>query len=169
MTAKVNVVELLPPAFVAVIVYVAEALIPVGVPEIAPVDVSSVRPTGSSGETDQDTTVPPLEVGVIATIGTFLVSVRLLTLYDTAVGGASLTRIEIVVVALPPVLVAVTVYCVDEETAVGVPLIAPVEVSKDNPAGTDGEIDQLVTAPPLVVGTAGIIAESFVNVNGFPL
>ena len=80
MTVKVNVVESLPPAFVAVIVYTAEALIPVGVPEIAPVDVSSVRPTGSSGETDQDTTVPPLEVGVIATIGTFLVSVRLLTL-----------------------------------------------------------------------------------------
>lgn len=66
-------------------------------------------------------------------------------------------------------LVAVTVYCVDEETAVGVPLIAPVEVSKDNPAGTDGEIDQLVTAPPLVVGTSVVIAESFVNVNGFPL
>ena len=84
-------------------------MIPVGVPEIAPVDVSSVRPTGSAGETDQDVTVPPVDVGVIAVIVTFFVSVRLLTPYVTADGGASLTRIEIVVVALPPVLVAVTV------------------------------------------------------------
>ena len=79
MTAITSVVELLPPAFVAVMVYVAEALIPVGVPEIAPVDVSSVRPTGSAGETDQDVTVPPVDVGVIAVIVTFFVKVRLLT------------------------------------------------------------------------------------------
>tara|TARA_B100000073_G_C23689765_1_gene555955 strand:- start:813 stop:980 length:168 start_codon:yes stop_codon:yes gene_type:complete len=51
-------------------------LIPVGVPEIAPVDVSSVRPTGSAGETDQDATVPPLDVGVIAVIVAFFVRVR---------------------------------------------------------------------------------------------
>ena len=54
-------------------------MIPVGVPEIAPVDVSSVRPTGSAGETDHDVTVPPVDVGVIAVIVTFFVSVRLLT------------------------------------------------------------------------------------------
>ena len=56
--------ESLPPAFAAVIVYVAEALIPVGVPEIAPVDVSNERPTGSVGDTDQDVIVPPFAVGV---------------------------------------------------------------------------------------------------------
>ena len=54
-------------------------MIPVGVPEIAPVDVSSVRPTGSAGETDHDVTVPPADVGVIAVIVAFFVRVRLLT------------------------------------------------------------------------------------------
>ena len=54
-------------------------MIPVGVPEIAPVDVSSDRPTGSAGETDHDVTVPPVDVGVIAVIVTFFVKVRLLT------------------------------------------------------------------------------------------
>ena len=80
-----------------------------------------------------------------------------------------MTRIEIVVVALPPVLVAVTVYVVEEDTAVGVPLIVPVEVSNVNPAGTAGEIDQETTVPPVDVGVAFVMAESFVNVNGLPL
>ena len=80
-----------------------------------------------------------------------------------------MTRIEIVVVALPPVLVAVTVYVVEEETAVGVPLISPVDVLNIKPAGTDGDIDQETTAPPVDVGVAFVMAESFVNVNGLPL
>ena len=62
-----------------------------------------------------------------------------------------MTRIEIVVVALPPVLVAVTVYVVEEETAVGVPLISPVDVLNVKPAGlslnaTTGEISGTPTA-----------------------
>ena len=80
-----------------------------------------------------------------------------------------MTRIEIVVVALPPVLVAVTVYVVEEDTAVGVPLISPVDVLKVNPAGTDGVIDQETIAPPVDDGVAFVMAESFVNVNGLPL
>jgi hypothetical protein len=98
-----------------------------------------------------------------------LVNVNGLPLYATEAGGASLTRIVIVVVALPPVLLAVTVYDVEEDTAVGVPEISPVEVEKERPAGTAGEIDQDVTAPPLEVGVAVVIAESFVKVNGVPL
>lgn len=50
-------------------------------------------------------------------------------------------------------------------TAVGVPLIAPVEVSKDNPAGNDVETDQEVIGPPLTVGVAVVIEVPFVNVN----
>ena len=80
-----------------------------------------------------------------------------------------MTRIEIVVVALPPVLVAVTVYVVEEETAVGVPLISPVDVLNVKPAGTDGEIDQETTVPPVDDGVAFVMVESFVNVNGLPL
>ena len=50
-------------------------------------------------------------------------------------------------------------------TAVGVPLIAPVEDSNDNPAGSDGETDHEVIGPPLTVGVAVVIVVPFVNVN----
>ena len=58
---------------------------------------------------------------------------------------------------------------VDEETAVGVPLISPVDVEKVSPAGRDGVIDHEVTAPPLADGVAVVMAVPFVNVNGLPL
>ena len=72
-------------------------------------------------------------------------------------------------VALPPVLFAYTVYVVEEEIAVGVPEISPFEVEKVSPAGRVGEIAHDVTAPPLAVGVAVVIAVPFVNVNGLPL
>ena len=80
-----------------------------------------------------------------------------------------MTVMSTVVVALPPVLVAVMVYVAVEVIAVGVPLISPVEVSKARPAGSVGEIDQEMTVPPLEVGVAAVIAESLVKVNGVPL
>ena len=81
----------------------------------------------------------------------------------------SLTVMSTVVVALPPVLVAVTVYVAEEVTAVGVPLITPVEVSSDKPAGREGETDHDTTGPPLDVGVAAVIAVPLVSVNGVPL
>ena len=45
------------------------------------------------------------------------------------------------------------------------PLISPVEVSRDNPAGRDGETDQDVTGPPLADGVTAVIAVPFVNVK----
>jgi|TARA_B100001094_G_scaffold48464_1_gene43844 hypothetical protein len=76
-----------------------------------------------------------------------------------------LTKIVTVAVALPPLLEAVTVYVVAEETADGVPEISPLEVSRDRPAGSVGEIDHEVTVPPLELGEAAVIAEPFVNVR----
>ena len=61
---------------VATIVYVALEEIAVGVPEMAPVDVSRDKPAGSSGETDHDTTVPPVEVGVTVVMGESFASVN---------------------------------------------------------------------------------------------
>ena len=58
---------------------------------------------------------------------------------------------------------------VAELTEVGVPEIAPVDVENARPAGSDGEIDQLVTAPPLEDGVAVVIAVPFDRVNGLPL
>ena len=57
----------------------------------------------------------------------------------------------------------------EEETAVGVPLIAPGEESKDKPAGRDGETDHEVTVPPVIDGVTVVIAVPFVNVNEFGL
>ena len=75
-----------------------------------------------------------------------------------------MTSMVTVVVPVPPALVAETVYVAVEVTAVGVPLIAPVEESRDKPAGSEGVTDQEVTAPPLAVGVTVVMATSFVKV-----
>jgi len=49
--------------------------------------------------------------------------------------------------------------------AVGVPDIAPVEASKDSPAGSDGDTDQEVIVPPFTVGVTVVIAVPLVSVN----
>ena len=76
-----------------------------------------------------------------------------------------MTTIVTVAVSLPPVLDAVIVYDAEEVIAVGVPLISPVEVSRDKPAGKDGDTDQDVTGPPLADGVTAVIAVPFVRVN----
>jgi len=50
-------------------------------------------------------------------------------------------------------------------TAVGVPLIAPLDESSDKPAGSDGETDQDVIVPPFTVGVTVVIAVPLVSVN----
>ena len=67
-------------------------------------------------------------------------------------------------VSVPPVLVAVIVYDAEDVTAVGVPLMSPVEVSSDKPAGSDGETEYETTVPPVVVTVAVVMAVPFVNV-----
>ena len=68
-------------------------------------------------------------------------------------------------VVLPPGLVAVTVYVLDAEIAVGVPETVPSVCEKVRPAGSVGEIDHEETVPPLDVGVTAVIATSFVKVN----
>ena len=53
---------------------------------------------------------------------------------------------------------------VEEVTAVGVPLMSPLEVSIERPAGRVGEIVHPTTAPPPDVGVAVVIAVPFVKV-----
>ena len=43
--------------------------------------------------------------------------------------------------------------------------MAPVEESRDRPAGRDGEIDHEVMAPPLALGVTVVIAVPLVSVN----
>ena len=81
----------------------------VGVPLMAPVEVSRERPAGSEGETDQAVTGPPLAVGVTVVIAVPLVKVNDVGLYVIDDGATSLTSMVRVAVSLPPVLLAVTV------------------------------------------------------------
>ena len=53
----------------------------------------------------------------------------------------------------------------DADTTVGVPLITPVELLKERPVGSDGEIDQEVTVPPLDDGVRVDMAELLVSVS----
>lgn len=76
-----------------------------------------------------------------------------------------MTWIVTVAVPLPPGFVAVTVYNVEGDTAVGVPPISPVEVSNERPAGSVGEIVQEATSPPLAVGVTAVMALLIVKVN----
>ena len=50
-------------------------------------------------------------------------------------------------------------------TAEGVPLIAPVEESRDKPAGKDGETDQEVIVPPPTVGVSVVMVVPFSKVR----
>ena len=56
LTTMVMFAVSVPPVLVAVMVYVAEDVTAVGVPEMAPVVLEMLRPAGSDGETDQETT-----------------------------------------------------------------------------------------------------------------
>ena len=80
-------------------------------------------------------------------------------------GAASLTTTVIVAVALPPVLVAVTVYVAEDVIVVGVPEMAPVDVSNDRPDGRSGEISHETTAPPLEVGVTAVMVKSLFSVR----
>ena len=161
----VTVAVELPPLLFAVIVYVADEDAAVGVPEIAPVVLDNARPAGSDGETVHDVGVPPLVVGVTVVIVVPFVRVSELGEYVIVEGAISLTWMVKVAVALPPALVAVTVYVPEEVTVVGVPLIVPFAVFRDRPAGRDGETDQEAIVPPLADGVTLVIAVPFVKVN----
>ena len=75
-----------------------------------------------------------------------------------------MTTMVMIAVSVPPVLVAVIVYDAEDVTAVGVPLMLPVEVSSDKPAGSDGETEYETTVPPVEVTVAVVIAVPLVNV-----
>ena len=68
---------------------------------VAPVDWSIDKPVGRAGETDHETTAPPLEVGVTAVMAEFFVSVKELGVVMED-GAMSLTVIVTVAVVLPP-------------------------------------------------------------------
>jgi hypothetical protein len=57
----------------------------------------------------------------------------------------------------------------EDVMAVGVPLMAPVALSRDRPDGSEGETDHEVTAPPVEVGVAVVMVVPLVSVSEFGL
>ncbi len=76
LTTMVTEAVVLPPVLLAVTVYDAEEVMAEGVPLMAPVEESSVRPTGREGETDHEVMAPPLAVGVTVVMAVPLVRVN---------------------------------------------------------------------------------------------
>ena len=76
---------------------------------MAPVEVSRERPAGNDGETDQETTAPPLDVGVTAVMAESFASVNEFGVYVMVDGAMSFTARETTVELLPPAFEAVTV------------------------------------------------------------
>ena len=136
---------------------------------MAPVEESRERPAGSEGETDQPVMAPPLAEGVTVVMAVSLVNVNEFGLYVNEAGAISLTTMVTSAVVLPPVLLAVMVYVAELVTAVGVPAMAPVEESRERPAGSEGETDHEVMGPPLAVGVTVVMAVPLVSVNEFGL
>ena len=58
----------LPHEFVAVTVYVADAVAVVGDPVIAPVPVFKLKPVGKAGLTEYEVAIPPLLLGELVVI-----------------------------------------------------------------------------------------------------
>ena len=117
-----------------------------GVPEITPVEVLKLRPVWAFrlGLTAYDTTAPPLLDGELLAIAVPTVYVALGLEYARLDGAISLTVRLIVVDAVCPVLlVTVTLYGVATDRAVGVPVMAPVDVLKLRPVGSVPPIEKL--------------------------
>ena len=81
-------------------------------------------------------------------------------------GNGSATVMVTVAVSYPLELLALTVYAVCEERAVGVPEMAPVDVDNERPDGRGGEIVHDDTVP-VTVGVTVFIAVPCVKENVF--
>ena len=55
------------------------------------------------------------------------------------------------------------------ETALGIPLISPVDESMERPAGSVGWVSHESTKPPLAVGVTAVIAAPTVSTKEFVL
>ena len=144
------VAEVEPPLLFAQMVYVVAVVCKtVGIPQIVPLLVPKLRPVGRLLLISQYVMTPePVSVAFSgkSMLGSPLVSVRLSGEYES-VGTTSLMVMLMLVVELPLMFVAVMLYWVVLINTVGVPQIVPLLAPKLRPAGSDGEIDQLVGAP----------------------
>lgn len=154
----------LPAEFVAVMVKDFVSKAEYGVPEIAQFTGFRESPPGSVGDEVHEVGAVPEIEGVRVVIAEFTVKVGT-ALYVRADGATTPLTTSILndVVVLPAKLVASTLYFVEEERTVGVPVISQVVAFILKPAGMVGEIVQEVGVPPDIVGVSAVIGESNTN------
>lgn len=148
-----TVAESVPPRLVAEIVKFVADKRAVGVPESTPVIVLNVSPDGSDGEIAQLEAAPPLFTPFKLTAVKSFSNVNVDgEIAISGAGGRTLAKLKDAVL-VPDTFVPVTVYVRSAKAEVDVPLIRPLLVLNESPAGKDGEIAQLVVGPPVFVGT----------------
>jgi hypothetical protein len=106
---------------VAVIVYVAEAVVAKAVPLITPVLVFKESPDGREGEILHTVAVSPEFVGVKEVIAVPTIALIVDGVYEIIGTGCAVTETVTVLVSLPAEFVAVTTNAVGGNVAVGVP------------------------------------------------
>ena len=150
MMVMLMVAEVEPPLLFAQMVYVVAIVCnTVGMPQIVPLLVPKLRPVGRLPLISHDVMTPePVSVAFSgkSMLASPLISVKFSGEYES-IGTTSLMVMLMLVVELPLAFVAVMLYWVVLINTVGVPQIVPLLVPKLRPAGSDGEIDQLVGAP----------------------
>lgn len=111
----------------------------------------------------KDAIVPPLFAMVTGQAG--IVRMRIEDEFEMLrIATGSLTVIEMVVNAAPPVLFAQIVQTLVVMFAVGAPLTEPVIGLKTNPSGSAGWIAQTATTPPVFVMFSTVIGTPRVSV-----
>ena len=144
------VAEVEPPLLFAQMVYVVAVVCnTVGMPQIVPLLVPKLRPVGRLPLISHDVMTPePVSVAFSgkSMLASPLISVKFSGEYES-IGTTSLIVMLMLVIELPLTFVAVMLYWVVLINTVGVPQIVPLLVPKLRPAGSDGEIDQVVGAP----------------------
>jgi hypothetical protein len=109
---------------------------------MAPVALAIERPAGSDGVVNESTV--PVTDAVLAVIAVPFEYVAGFTVYARFEGGLSAAVMAIlkVTVVKPAALRAVTTYPVAACAVVGVPVMAPVALAIERPAGSDGVVNE---------------------------
>jgi hypothetical protein len=156
---------------VTVTVYVAERLSWLGLPPNAPVVGSRLTPVGKLGLTEKvRTPFPPVPCTGIKEEVIFWFKIREMLGWLTVTskgGGDSMVMLNCLLVVLLLASVIVITKLVVVSVFAGVPEIVPVELSKDSPVGSVGEIEYTYgSAPPsAATGVNGVDALFCINIT----
>ena len=136
-----------PPVLLAQMVYSVQGERCVGVPEMLPLS-SRVKPIGSVGSISHVSIAGPSFVASMKA-DSFAARANSRLGHEIRSGGEAVILMRIEVDAIPPVLLAQTVWLVHCCRSVAIPTTVPLLTSKVKPEGSGGSICQESGVPPL--------------------